>query len=143
MSYHDDLDEVKQKRVCHECVGESYLSNDIETTGVVATCAYCGTTDKSWSVEELADSVESAFDDHYRRTSDQPNSWQQTLMSDRKSSYDWYRDGEPVRDAIENAAEISQEVAEDVLAILSDRHLPGSGHPVPEHDLGDVRFGQR
>lgn len=43
-------------------------------------------------------------------------------MSDKESSYNWYRDGEPVRDAIENAAEVSQEVAEDLLAILDDRH---------------------
>ena len=35
---------------------------------------------------------------------------------------DWYREGYPVLDAIENAAEISPDAAADVQMILEDKH---------------------
>jgi hypothetical protein len=75
-----------------------------------------------WSIETLADRIETAFDHHYTRTSNYPDSWQERLMADKESSYEWYRDGEPVIEAIENAAEIPTEAAEDIQEILSERH---------------------
>lgn len=118
----DDIDELKAKNICCQCIGEMYLSAEVERDGTVAQCSYCGETDKVITVEELADRIESAFEDHYTKTADQPNSWQQSLLSDRECSYDWDRDGFPVVEAIEGAAEISSEAAEDVQAILNDRH---------------------
>lgn len=118
----DDIDELKVKHICFQCVGESYLSDEIEREGTVAQCAYCEEIEKGITVGDLADRVETAFEDHYTRTSDEPDSWQQTLMSDRESDYNWERDGEPVVDAIENAADIPRRAAEDVQAILDDRH---------------------
>jgi hypothetical protein len=120
--YSDDIDELKAKYICCQCIGEEYLFAEVERDGTVAQCSYCGETDKGITVEELADRIESAFEDHYTRTADQPNSWQQSLLSDRESSYDWDRDGVPIVEAIEGAAEISSEAAEDVQAILNDRH---------------------
>lgn len=117
-----DIYEVKVKFICFHCVGEAYLSDHIEREGTVTKCAYCEETEKAITVGDLADRVETAFEDHYTRTSDQPDSWQQTLMSDRESTYDWVRDGAPVVDAIENAAEIPHQAAKDVQAILDDRH---------------------
>jgi hypothetical protein len=118
----DDIDELKEKRICCQCIGEAYLSAEVERDGTVEQCSYCGETDKAITVEDLADRVESAFEDHYTRTGDQPDSWQQSLLSDRESNYDWERDGVPVVEAIEGAAEISSEAAEDVQAVLNDRH---------------------
>jgi hypothetical protein len=120
--YSDDIDELKEKRICYQCIGEAYLSAEVERDGKVEQCSYCGETDKAITVENLADRDESAFEDHYTRTADQPNSWQQSLLSDRESNYDWDRDGVPVVEAIEGAAEVCSEVAEDVQAILNDRH---------------------
>ena len=117
----DDTDELKAKRICYQCVGESHLSEEIEQGGQVAQCSYCEETEKTFTIEEMADRVETAFDARYTVTSDQPNSWQQSLLSDRESNYDWERDGEPVVDAIENAAEIPHAAAEDIQAILDDR----------------------
>ena len=122
MLHPDDCDELKSKRICFECVAEAYLSDKIKQHGQVAQCSYCDQTAESYTIEEMADHIETAFDDHVRRTSDQPDSWQQSLMSDRESNYDWERDGEPVLDAIENAAEIPHVAAEDLQAVLDDRH---------------------
>jgi hypothetical protein len=116
----DDRDD--QKHICFECAHETYLAQMIEKVGKSEECSYCGQTQACIPIEELADCVETAFHDHYVRTSDQPHSWQQSLLSDRESDYDWERDGQPVLDAIEEAAAIPHEAAEDVLKILDDRH---------------------
>ncbi|MBL8453317.1 MAG: RES family NAD+ phosphorylase [Zoogloea sp.] len=122
MLHSDDSDELKAKRICCGCVGESYLSQEIDRTGDEAECSYCEETAQCWTVEDLADRIEIAFEHHFTRTYDQPTAWQQSLLSDRESDYEWERDGYPVLDAIEGAAEISRQAAEDVLAILDDRH---------------------
>lgn len=122
MPYADESDEIKAKRICFECVGEVYLSYEIERTGEVGTCSYCGEIAQSWTIDELGDRIETAFEHHYIRTSDQPDSWQERLLADKESDYIWYRDGTPVLEAIENAAEIPQETAVDVLALLEDKH---------------------
>lgn len=73
-------------------------------------------------ITETADRIETAFEDHFTRTSDQPDSWQERLLADRESNYYWVRDGVPVLDAIESAAEIPQEAAMDVLALLDEKN---------------------
>jgi hypothetical protein len=102
MSNADDAYDPEDRHICHACVGEEYLSDRINRTGTAVECAYCGEIDMCWTIEDLADQVETAFESHYIRTSED--------------------DGEPVLDAIESAANISREVAEAVLAILQDRH---------------------
>jgi hypothetical protein len=120
--YSDDIDELKAKHICFRCVGEAYLSDEIELKGVGAQCSYCKEMEKAITLEDLADRVETAFEDHYTRTSDQPDSWEQALISDRESNYDWERAGESVIDAIENAAAIPRQAAADIQAMLDDRH---------------------
>ena len=77
---------------------------------------------KTYSIGEMAERIEQVFEHHYRRTSDQPNSWQVALLSDGESSYEWERDGEPVVQAIANAADMPEEAAEDIQTILDDTH---------------------
>ena len=117
-----EVNKLKTKKLCYACVGEAYLGNEIGRDGKRAKCSYCGNTRRCYSLGNVAERVQVAFEQHYIRTSDQPTSWQYTLMSDRESSYEWSRDGEPVTDAIANAAEIRQEAAEDIQQILEATH---------------------
>ena len=120
--YSDDIDELKAKHICFRCVGEAYLSGEIELKGAGTQCSYCEEMGKSITLDDLADRVETAFADHYTRTSDQPDTWEQALISDRESNYDWERAGESVIVAIENAAEIPSQAAADIQALLDDKH---------------------
>ena len=121
------------KRICHCCVGELYLADEINSTGLHAECSYCGESAPSIDIGELAERIETAFSDHYVRTSDQPNSWQERLMSDRESNYDWDRDGIPVNEAIQEAADIDEDAAADLLEILQDRNSPVN----PSDNIGE------
>lgn len=115
-------DDDNQKRICCGCVKEAYLAQQIEKDGQAAECSYCGETLACITVEELADHVETAFDEHYVRTANYPDSWQERAMADRESDYEWEREGQPVLEAIEEAAAIPSEAAADVLEILDNRH---------------------
>lgn len=108
--------------ICCECVEEPFLKQDIKRVGTEMVCSYCRQTEACFSIEELANRIETAFEHHYIRTYDQPDNWQMRLLADRESNYHWYRDGQPVLDAIEEAAAIPHQAAVDVLEVLDDRH---------------------
>lgn len=110
------------KRVCFECVAETFLSDEIERDGFIGRCSYCDQKLPCITVEALADRVETVFADHFVRTSDQPESWEQSLLSDRESNYEWERAGQAVVDAIAEVTRIPYEAAQDVQAILDGRH---------------------
>lgn len=117
----DDGDD--EKRICHLCIRDGFLSALIAKDGVIGECSYCNDDEEPGiTVEELADRVEGAFELHYVRTSDQPDMYETMLLRDKEIDYDWDRHGESVLYAIEQAAGIEEGVAQDVLDILADRH---------------------
>lgn len=118
----DTDDESSGKRICHACVGDAYLSAEIKSSCEMAACDYCSKTAPSLSIEELAERIERAFADHYTRTANQPDSWQERLGADRESDYYWKRDGMTVSEAIQVAAGIEEEAAADVLEVLDGKH---------------------
>jgi hypothetical protein len=77
---------------------------------------------KGISIDAMADWVEAAFGDHYRRTSTQPDDYEYMMLRDKESSFDWSRHGDPVVDAIAEAAGIDESIASDVQAVLEERH---------------------
>lgn len=117
-----DDDVSTTQRICFECVGEEYLSNEISQTGLPGTCSYCGSTQATWSIEALASRIDSVFDEHYDLTSNEPTALEQSMLSDRESSYEWERLGVPVIEAIQDAAELSEEAARDVQSFLDEKH---------------------
>lgn len=108
------------KRLCSACVGESFLQAEIDAHGEDAICSYCGSVGKTFSIEEMADRVETAFEHHFRRTADQPSGFEYAMM--KEGDYDWDREGDRTTDMIGGTAEIDEEPAEDIRAFLEDRH---------------------
>lgn len=121
MISNNEIDELKEKRLCFRCVGEDFLKRAIRINGKQRKCSYCEKVGKTFSIGEMSELIEEAFDAHYVRTSDQPSHFQQAMLADRESDYDWERDGEPVESAIMNAADIPEEVASDIQQVLEDK----------------------
>jgi hypothetical protein len=117
-----DIEDLSQKNICFDCVKEIYLSGRIKKERKVRKCSYCGRRRSCYSIGEMTDVIEEAFQQYYVRTSDQPDSWEYGLLADQESDYRWERDGEPVVYAIMNAADIPEEAAHDIQYILEDRH---------------------
>lgn len=128
----DECEKLEEKTICAGCVGEVYLSDCIEKEGEGGECSFCGEEDyRCITLEDLADRIEAAFATHYSRTSDEPNSYQYAMLRDREIDYDWERDGERTIYAIMGAADISEEIAQDIQSILSYRHF----------DIEDAQMG--
>jgi RES domain/HEPN/RES N-terminal domain 1 len=121
MSY-KSIEELKEEALCHHCVGEAYLSQEMVNHGEQRKCSYCGIEAETYLIGELFELIETAFEQYYIRTSDEPTYFQRSLLSDRESNYNWERDGEPVVYAIMNAADMPQLAAEDIQRILKERY---------------------
>lgn len=110
------------KALCCDCIGEEFLSEEVAREGLVRDCSYCGSKSPSYTIDQISDRVETAFEHHYTRTADQPDSYQSMMLADRDSSYIWWRDGEPTSDAIQNAANIPEGAASDIQEVLEARY---------------------
>ncbi|MDD5585346.1 MAG: RES family NAD+ phosphorylase [Alphaproteobacteria bacterium] len=115
-----DLDEIRNRSLCATCIGEQFLRTEIERNYETGKCFYCGKQGKIISIEEMAHRIETAFDQHYYRTSSEPSSLEYTMI--KEGMMDWDRNGEPVIYAISSAAEIEEEPAKDIQQVLEDRH---------------------
>lgn len=118
-----NTDDEDSKCLCFDCIADPFLSNLVFQRGAERKCDYCDEEAITFLIVEIADLIEQAFDQHYVRTSTEPESWQMALMADKESDYEWQRSGEEVIDAIEGAAGIPQEAAADIQEILNDRHF--------------------
>jgi hypothetical protein len=114
--------EPTANRICACCVGEPFLKALIDKDGMGAICSYCEDESKTFTIVELADRIEKAFENHFKRTPTEPNDFEAAMHNDKESDYNWERHGEPVLWAIANAADIKEAVAGDVLSELEDRH---------------------
>ncbi|MGJ8530111.1 RES domain-containing protein [Maritalea sp.] len=119
----NECDDLEEKVICTACVGEVFLSERVEKEGEEDECSYCGEELACFTLEEIADRVEAAFETHYSRTSEEPNSYQYAMLRDKEIDYDWDREGQQSVYAIMDAASISEGAADDVQAILEYRHF--------------------
>lgn len=117
-----DASELEEYRICHGCIGEEHLKAEVKKDGEKAECAYCEKTAKTISIGELAERVETAFDEHYSRTSTEPDDMESMMLRDKESSYSWDRHGEQVAFVIAEAAGLDEEPAEHVRKVLHDKH---------------------
>lgn len=99
-----DSDDLEAKRICYACIGEQYLSDEVRAKGERAKCSYCDKARRTFSLDKMAARVATAFEQHYYRTSDQPNDYEYMLQRDKELSYEWNRHGDDVVYAIQNAA---------------------------------------
>jgi hypothetical protein len=118
----DEPDDPQAKRICHQCVGETYLKAEIKAKGNTDTCSYCGSRAKAYGIDELAERIDAVFQEHFIRTSNEPSGWQYSLLADKESDYNWEREGEQTVYAIMNAADIPEAAANDVQHLLGEQY---------------------
>ena len=122
MSANKHPDNISERRVCSNCVGEAFLRTEIVSEGENKRCSYCKNMGKTITIDHLADRIEAAVSQHFERTSTEPSDFEHLMLSDRESNYDWERHGEPVKDVISNLAEIDESITSDVQSVLESRY---------------------
>ncbi|WP_262030755.1 RES family NAD+ phosphorylase [Microvirga sp. Mcv34] len=117
-----DIGQLKTKRICFDCVGETYLEDLIANQGTHGQCDYCCQPGQTFSIAEMADRIETAFEQHYERTSEHPSDLEWMMQKDKELNYEWEREGFPTVYAISGAALIGEQPARDIQAVLADRY---------------------
>lgn len=124
MNTTDDINkpeyDINERRLCSDCVGEEFLSAKIVTHGEHATCFYCDQAGKTFSIDDMADEIETAFEEHFYQTSTEPSSLESAMSRD--SPHGWLRDGEPIVEVIGWAADLEEAPAIDICEVLAERH---------------------
>ena len=114
MADDDDNDSVY---ICHGCVGDTFLKDEIRREGHERECHFCSKTQMAWPLDELAGRVQAIIEEHFRITPSDPRD--EGFMYDK--DLDWERRGEPVADVIAEIAELESEAAEAIREHLSER----------------------
>jgi len=109
MNFEEELDELKTKVLCSRCVGDTYLSAEINQNGDRQPCSYCERVGESYTIEEVANRIDSVFRRHFVQTF-------KNLRIGKRS-------GNPIAYAIANAAKILDTPAEDIRRILETWHF--------------------
>ena len=109
--------------ICADCIGEEYLKAKIERDSNLAICSYCGEVGRVIALSELADCLETVFEEHFQRTSTEPSNYEYALLRDKEIDYVWERSGEPVAWIIAETAEIDNALAEHLQQVLKYRHF--------------------
>lgn len=113
--------ETKERRICSECVGDAFLAGEIKRRGVEDTCFYCESRGSTVTIDQMANEIETAFEQHFYRTASEP-SYVEYLMDKEDIGYAWERRGDPVVDVITWIAEIDEQAAQDIQRVLQQRH---------------------
>ena len=109
-------DQDDTKFVCHECIGDTVLANVVTEHAHSRQCTYCDKTRQAIPLNELADFIHEALQQHYELTSSKPEG------IDLAKKGLWHRPSSPVKDVIGDMAGISSEIASDVTSRLADLH---------------------
>ena len=107
------------KHVCHGCIGDEFLAEEVKTKGTSAPCSYCGETREAVTLETLAGRVHEALTEHFYLTLGYPSEPYEYFQA---SEHDWERKGDQVKDALSDLAQINGNIAADVVKLLSDEY---------------------
>ena len=107
------------KHICFDCIGEEFLADEVNEKGSPALCSYCGAAQEAITLDDFAERIRTALDDHCVLTPGQPcNGWDDYLYSEGR----WERRGDPVEHVIAELTQVEIEIAEEVTEFLSDRY---------------------
>jgi len=115
----DDKEELTDKLICENCIDESFLKEEVSRLGRRRKCSYCRLVAKTYSLEKMTERVETALEQFYTRTSDEPDGW--AYLRQKEFGDDWIREGDEIVDVIEEVAAIPREAAEDVQEMLGEK----------------------
>ena len=92
--------------VCHVCIGNHYLSKEVKRGGSWNRCSYCGEMREAQSLNGLANRIHEVLQERFVRSRNDL----------------WERSGDSIEMVIADIAELDEEIANDVRALLSDRY---------------------
>jgi hypothetical protein len=110
-------DDSNDTYICHGCIGDAFLKQEVLRGGRKWKCHFCDKTDVAWVLDELAERVRRVIEEHFNVTPSAPRD--EGLMYD--NDMHWERRGDPIADVIAKIVGIAPEPAEAVRECLSKK----------------------
>ena len=96
--------------VCHDCIGDSFLADEVKEKGSRGLCRYCSKRRKTLSLDKLAERIHEVLQEHFKLTPSEPDGYEY--------AFTWERRGYPVADVIADMAGLDEEIANEVTKLL-------------------------
>ena len=111
-----DLD---SKLVCHSCICDEYMAEQVRVKATPALCSYCNETRAAIALDCLSNRIHDAMQEHFELTPGYPSEPYEFFTA---SEGRWERRGDPVEYVIAELGGLDEDVASDVTSLLSGRH---------------------
>jgi hypothetical protein len=112
-----DTDDIP-RFVCHGCIGDAFLKEEVKREGKRHTCTICGSRKKSIAFDELCDRVHMIVSEEFQVTDSEPESW----TPYKEGNVDWERDGQTVDELLAEVLECNQPLIDAIKEELSGQH---------------------
>ena len=107
------------KYLCHECIGDEFLSGEVKVDSPPVLCSYCGKTLEAIGLDALADRVHDVLQERFYLTPGYPDEAYEHFLYDEGK---WERRGDPAEYVIAEMGGLEEDASRDVTSLLSDRH---------------------
>lgn len=108
------------QHICHQCVGDPILAEEVRRRGEVHLCSYCSRATQAFPLDALAERIHHVMVTHFELTPDHPVDVEEfiTIALDLA----WERKGDPVATIIADIAGLDEPIADDVTHWLSQHY---------------------
>lgn len=110
------MNEVTNIFICHDCIGEAFLKQEVLKEGNIEQCSFCQKKEETIKLEELSEKVHIVIDNYFYLTNSFPEGIDYTLAREGL----WERDGQPVNDLIGDIVGIELTISTEIINCLSD-----------------------
>ena len=121
---HERPCQQEANRICAWCVGNPWLTAQVERHGHLGLCTYCLHRRRSVPLESLADWVHDVMVAHFALTPDHPTEPDDFITI--ALGLTWEREGYSPTEIVAEEAGLEERAAKDVVRLLSDSHSFGA-----------------
>ena len=105
--------------ICHCCVGDQYLAEEILAMNRVGHCTICGNGREGIPLDSLADRIHKVFQKQFELTPPYPVGWYEHWAAEEGN---WEQRGEPAETLIAEITELPESMSCTIAKMLSDRY---------------------
>lgn len=110
---------------CEDCVQDDYLVSCIRKDGESnkcdsRDCPHQDETVVTLHIDLLTEIIRPRFHEHFEKTNSEPNDLEYMMLRDKELGNDWYREGEPLRNILEDHLGLPDPLVSELLKTLPD-----------------------
>ena len=104
-----------ERFVCHGCIGDKFLADEVREGGTDALCFHCGNSREAWPIEDLASRIADVLKKHFRYM---VGEYLPGITAD--GTFEWTPAGDSIDEVIAAMARIDYDIASAIVAYLEE-----------------------